>query len=508
MTRERGPSSAPELPETVQGIIAARLDGLAPEERADLQDAAVVGKVFWLGALAAVGERRPLRVGAATARARAAPARAPRTSLVGGQRGRVRVLARPRPRRRLRADPARRARRQAPRDGRVDRLARARPRRRPGRADRAPLRVGARARACGRPRHGRVGDARARGAPRGRRARARAALVRAGNPLLRARRSRCGPRATPSGAYVLFGYGRARFAGADEGGEALEEARDRSSRQGTPRTPPPRRRCSASSPGCSAGPAESLAAAQRAGGHARRPPAVAREGVRAREPRPLPHARRPRRTKRSTPPRRRWSSRKRSATRSSAPSVAQQPRHRARQPRRPRRRCATWSNRSRSPSASGRPRASAATSTSRRRPGVGRVRARRRSCTSGASSWRTASARTAAFDSCTADVSVRPVARRMGRGANGLADEFIREVEAGSPHYQESQARGVRAWIAAWARRRRLALWPTTSECSSRRGSSASRRCCFPRSPGARPSSPPRAGRRSRCAGGGAAGYR
>jgi class 3 adenylate cyclase len=41
------------LPETVQGIIAARLDGLPPEEKALLQDAAVLGKVFWLGALSA-----------------------------------------------------------------------------------------------------------------------------------------------------------------------------------------------------------------------------------------------------------------------------------------------------------------------------------------------------------------------------------------------------------------------------------------------------------------------
>jgi predicted ATPase/class 3 adenylate cyclase len=48
------------LPENVQGIIAARLDGLAPEEKQLLQDAAVLGKVFWLGAVSAVGglERR------------------------------------------------------------------------------------------------------------------------------------------------------------------------------------------------------------------------------------------------------------------------------------------------------------------------------------------------------------------------------------------------------------------------------------------------------------------
>jgi class 3 adenylate cyclase len=43
------------LPETVQGIIAARLDALPEEEKRLLQDAAVVGKVFWLGAVEAVG---------------------------------------------------------------------------------------------------------------------------------------------------------------------------------------------------------------------------------------------------------------------------------------------------------------------------------------------------------------------------------------------------------------------------------------------------------------------
>ena len=39
------------MPESVQGIIAARLDALPPAEKALLQDAAVVGKVVWVGAL-------------------------------------------------------------------------------------------------------------------------------------------------------------------------------------------------------------------------------------------------------------------------------------------------------------------------------------------------------------------------------------------------------------------------------------------------------------------------
>ena len=49
MLVERG--TTVDLPESVQGIIAARLDGLPQEEKAALQDAAVLGKVFWLGAL-------------------------------------------------------------------------------------------------------------------------------------------------------------------------------------------------------------------------------------------------------------------------------------------------------------------------------------------------------------------------------------------------------------------------------------------------------------------------
>ncbi|HZT94068.1 MAG TPA: AAA family ATPase [Gaiellaceae bacterium] len=44
------------LPETVQGLIAARIDGLAPEEKTLLQDASVIGKVFWPGALPGAAE--------------------------------------------------------------------------------------------------------------------------------------------------------------------------------------------------------------------------------------------------------------------------------------------------------------------------------------------------------------------------------------------------------------------------------------------------------------------
>ena len=51
------------LPDTVQALIAARLDTLAPEHKLLLQDAAVFGKVFWLGALAAMGQSSQQEVG-------------------------------------------------------------------------------------------------------------------------------------------------------------------------------------------------------------------------------------------------------------------------------------------------------------------------------------------------------------------------------------------------------------------------------------------------------------
>jgi class 3 adenylate cyclase len=62
MLAERGTAEDLSLPESIQGIIAARLDALAPAEKALLQDAAVIGKVFWLGALGAEeGQLQALR---------------------------------------------------------------------------------------------------------------------------------------------------------------------------------------------------------------------------------------------------------------------------------------------------------------------------------------------------------------------------------------------------------------------------------------------------------------
>jgi class 3 adenylate cyclase len=47
------------LPETVHGMIAARLDALSRDEKELVQDAAVIGKVFWPGAVASMGDRSP-----------------------------------------------------------------------------------------------------------------------------------------------------------------------------------------------------------------------------------------------------------------------------------------------------------------------------------------------------------------------------------------------------------------------------------------------------------------
>ena len=98
------------FPESVQALIAARLDTLSPERKGLLQDAAVVGKVFWAGALAAMGERRRARSRARAPRTLAQGARPPGPSDLDGRRERVLVLARPRPRCRIRPDPEGRAR--------------------------------------------------------------------------------------------------------------------------------------------------------------------------------------------------------------------------------------------------------------------------------------------------------------------------------------------------------------------------------------------------------------
>ncbi len=65
MLRDRGldlaapPGTTLPLPETVHGIVGARLDALPAAEKAVLQDAAVLGQTGWVGALAEIGGREP-----------------------------------------------------------------------------------------------------------------------------------------------------------------------------------------------------------------------------------------------------------------------------------------------------------------------------------------------------------------------------------------------------------------------------------------------------------------
>ncbi len=64
------PVAGLQLPRSIQALIAARLDGLPSDEKALLQDAAVVGRVFWVGALAALSERAPAEIRATLGRLR------------------------------------------------------------------------------------------------------------------------------------------------------------------------------------------------------------------------------------------------------------------------------------------------------------------------------------------------------------------------------------------------------------------------------------------------------
>ncbi len=113
-------STTCRFPEGVQGLIAARLDSLPAEEKALLQDAAVMGKVFWSGALSVNGAR----LERLHALERKEFIRRERRSSVAGEdefafrHALVRDVA-------LRADSARRPRRQARRRGGVRGLARA-----------------------------------------------------------------------------------------------------------------------------------------------------------------------------------------------------------------------------------------------------------------------------------------------------------------------------------------------------------------------------------------------
>ena len=105
------------LPESLQSLIAARLDELPPAHKTLLGDAAVVGEVFWTGAVAALDHGDGSAAEEAPAGSRPARLRAPRARLLGGRRERVRLPPLPHPRRRLRPAHAGRPGRQARRRG-------------------------------------------------------------------------------------------------------------------------------------------------------------------------------------------------------------------------------------------------------------------------------------------------------------------------------------------------------------------------------------------------------
>jgi class 3 adenylate cyclase/tetratricopeptide (TPR) repeat protein len=76
-----------QLPDSVQALIAARLDTLSPERKSLLQDASVMGKLFWAGAVAEMGDRDPRDVEQALHElARKELVRPARTSSMEGER--------------------------------------------------------------------------------------------------------------------------------------------------------------------------------------------------------------------------------------------------------------------------------------------------------------------------------------------------------------------------------------------------------------------------------------
>ena len=85
------------LPGSIHSLLAARLDTLSPEQKAMLSDAAVVGKVFWAGAVAAMGDRAPEDVTSAMRELHRQRARADVPTFIHAGRVRVCLLARAHP---------------------------------------------------------------------------------------------------------------------------------------------------------------------------------------------------------------------------------------------------------------------------------------------------------------------------------------------------------------------------------------------------------------------------
>ena len=89
------PGAEVPLPDSIGALIAARLELLSPERKALLADAAVVGRSFWAGAVAAVGTSRSRRGLRGLLRPGRQGARPPGAGFL--DRGRDGVRVRPRP---------------------------------------------------------------------------------------------------------------------------------------------------------------------------------------------------------------------------------------------------------------------------------------------------------------------------------------------------------------------------------------------------------------------------
>ncbi len=215
------------VPSSIHALIAARLDTLAPDRKRLLQDAAVIGKVFWAGAAATMGEREPAAVAESLARARPARADPSGRPQLDGRRDRVQLLARARARRRLQPDPPRAARDPAPPRRRLDRGQGRRAGGGGSRGARLPHRGGTHARAGdAQPRpggggHARRGPVRAarRGAGSRPRCRESGRAARACTHADSRRRSRVNSRAAP------LGRGRRGLRPARRGGAGAREHR-------------------------------------------------------------------------------------------------------------------------------------------------------------------------------------------------------------------------------------------------------------------------------------------
>ena len=136
---EKGGTEGGQLPDTVQGVLAARLDSLRPFERRLVQQASVAGRTFWEGSLVALARSEGQDLGRALADSSAEGH--PGAGHGGAHRGRarVRVQARPDPRRGLRDAPEGGPLAEALRGGHLPRAAGGRPHRRGGRPPGGPL---------------------------------------------------------------------------------------------------------------------------------------------------------------------------------------------------------------------------------------------------------------------------------------------------------------------------------------------------------------------------------